>query len=287
MKDFTAIASPSFETEGGAPAAPSAPAAPAAPSAPSGGQPSAPAPSAPGGTLAAAPAAPTPAPPTTFAYKEDRSNWIPPHVNRKYVDQAEQYKRDLYVAQQRVAALSGVQPPAAPRNPEHDAIRQQFREVFPEMAALMDKAEQLQKLAGVDLDRITSSADAVWTSRGTQTLQTFEEKVKAAYGGADLSPKAIQRITYAFVNEVSSDPELQARYEAGDMRIIDEFIKDYTSGVLDPYRKTTAAAQAPNPAARRLPRGGGGSAISAPRPATLKPGDPDYHKAAFARFQQG
>ena len=80
---------------------------------------------------------------------------------------------------------------------------------------------------------------------------------------------------------------MRARYEDVDLSIIDEFVRDYTSGSLDPYRRSTQVAAAPGQAAaRRLPRGGGSSAIVGARPATLKPTDPGFHEAAFKRFTQ-
>jgi hypothetical protein len=182
-----------------------------------------------------------------------------------------------------------VKAPATP-DPESDGVRSQFAKLFPGLAKLETMADKLERAAAFDYDGVQSSQQQVWVAHGNQVLQTLSEKVKSAYGGADLSPKALQRIQRSFVNEVAEDPQMQARYSAGDLTIIDEFIKDYTAGVLDPYRRSTAAAAQPgNPAARRLPRGGGGSAvIGGQPPPTVKPSDGDaYHKAAYDRFVQG
>lgn len=282
------VALPLFDPNepGGAPA----PAAPSAPAAPTGGQPSAPAPSAPVGGAPAAPAAP-PNAPAGFTYKEDRSNWVPSHVVRQNTDRIRQMENDLLLERQRVAALSGVKPPTAPRNPEHDQIRNQLYEVAPELRELADLKDKLKELTGLDLNeikQIRSSQDQVWQAHGNSVLRTLTEKVKAAYGGAELSPKALQRVARAFVAEVGEDEDLRQRYEAGDLSIIDEFVKDYTGAVLDPYRRTANVAQnQQHNLARRLPRGGGSSAIVGAPPQNLKPTDPGYHEAAFKRFSQG
>ena len=267
---------------GGAPAgSPPAPAAP--PAAPPGGSSSAPAPGAPAGA--------PPAPPPGFTYKEDRSNWVPSHVVRQNTERARTLEQELAIERSRVAALSGVKPPAPPRNPQYDDIRNQMFEVAPELKDLIELKDKLKELTGLDLNEIRSireSQSQSWVAHGNQTLRTLADKVKEAYGGADLSPKAVQRIARAFVAEVGEDPELQARYEGGDMTIIDEFLRDYTGGILDPYRRSGAAAAAPGQAAaRRLPRGGGSSAVVGGRPPTMKPSDPGYHEAAYRAAQAG
>ena len=227
-----------------------------------------------------------------YAYDEDRSNWVPSHVVRERTQALQQLQRDLEYERQRVAALSGVKPPTPPRNPEQDAIRQQFFDLFPEMKELMDKREALLKWSEADpgqLTAISESQNQAWTAHGAQVLDRLEAEVKSVFGGAALDPKAMRRISVAFIHEVESDPQMRGRYEAGDLGIIREFVSDYKAGLLDPFTRSTSAATAPvRAAAARLPRGGGSSAIT-PGPArTLKPADGEaYHKGAWDRFQKG
>lgn len=271
---FADIAQPTYDGEGGSGGG--------APAAPSGGEPSAPAPSAPSGGTPAAPAA-QPKAPEGFTYKEDRSTWQPPHVNRKTIEQRDRLAQELEFERRRVAALTGVKL-EQPRNPEHEQIRAQLREVFPELAELMDQKDKLAEIAGMDFSRITSAGDAVWTRHGASTLQAFEDTARESLG--DLKPAAMKILVGTFVNAVANDPELARRYEAGDPRIIGEFIKDYQENFLDPYASRKASAAVPGVmAARNLPRGGGGSARSSAKPAALKPSDPKFHESAFASFQ--
>lgn len=279
MRGFSfRLALPFFYPEEGAGPAASDPA-------PAPGGSSAPAPGAPVGSTPAAPAAPA-AP--QFTYKEDRSSWVPSHVVRERTERAAKLERELDYERRRVAALSGVQAPAAPADPEQEVIRGQFAKLYPGLAKLEAMADKLEKAAGFDYDAVQNSSQQVWVAHGNRVLNELTEAVKTVYGGADLTPKAQKRIQQAFVSEIAEDPQMRARYEAGDMSIISEFVKDYTGSNLDPYRRSTQAAAAPSrELARRLPRGGGGSAIPA-KPATLKPSDGDaYHKAAFERFSQG
>lgn len=274
---FSLSLTPYFDIEGGG-------GAPAAPAPPAPGGNGAPAPSAPVGT----PAAPVAPAPPQFSYKEDRSNWVPSHVVRQATEKQREIEGRLRYEQERVAALSGVKPPPQPEDAENAAIKAHFDKLYPGFNKLMAMQEKLEKLTNFDFDGIQKSQEQQWVAHGNQVLQTLATKVQAAYGGAELSPKALQRISHAFASDIQNDPDTRARYEAGDMSIIDEFVKDYTGAILDPYRRSTAAAQSPgNLAARRLPRGGGSSAIVGARPAALKPSDPGFHEAAFRRFSEG
>jgi hypothetical protein len=283
-----ALSFPLFNTEGGGAGAPAAPAgAPAAPAGSPGGSSGTPAPGAPG-QPAGASAAPPNAPPPGFTYKEDRSNWVPSHVVRQRTEELTKLQQQLAFEQQRVAALSGVKLPAPPRNPEHDQIRNQLYEIAPELKELAELKEKIKALSGFDpkeFQALKDSQQQSWQVYGNSTLRTLIDKAKEAYGGADLSPKALRRISSAFASELQEDQEFRERYEAGDLSIIDEFIADYRGSVLDPYRRQSAAAAAPNmAAARRLPRGGGSTPVVGARPALLKPTDPNFHQDAWKRF---
>lgn len=266
--------------------------------APAGGDVGASAPSAPGGNTvpggaggtqvssASAGAGTSAAEAKQFSYPEDRSNWVPSHVVRKGTERAQQLERDLYFAQQRIAALAGVEAPKAPQDPEASRIREQLRKAIPELGDLMDIADDLKRLKGFDPQMVTQGFQQLWGIHGSGVFGQLTQKLKEVYGGAELPPKTVQRMQRLFVSELEDDPELRERYERGDLTVIDAFVKDMTSGVLDPYRRSTAVAQQPRQQlAARLPRQGAGSAIAggAPRP-TVKPSDgDDYHKDAYRR----
>lgn len=295
---FSRLASPCFDIEGGGAGAPAGGGAPAAaagtPPATPGGNPSAPAPGAPSsGAAPAGQPAGQPAP-RQFTYQEDRSNWVPSHRIRQESERASQLARELELERNRVAALSGVTRPAAPPDPEQSAIRDQLLKVFPELAILAENKDLFGGLKELNLketiEQLRNSHNQTWVQRGTQALNQLSESVREAYGvaGKDLSPKALQRIQRSFISELEGDDEMRGRYEAGDPSVISDFVKDFTGVVLDPYRRSQAAAsQTPGQAAaRRLPRGGNGQPV-APPARTLKPTDDGFHEAAFARFNQG
>lgn len=284
---FWRLALPYFDDNDGAGAG--APAAGATPPAATGGNPST---SSPGAAAATPPPAPAP---SAFTYKEDRSNWVPSHRIRQESERAAKLERELEFERQRVAALSGVKHTPAP-NPERDRLKAELYEIAPELKEITEYRELLAEIKELKLKEtlgtLQASHNQTWAQRGNATLNSLAESVREVYGaaGKDLSPKAIQRIQRAFIAEIEADDEMRGRYEAGDPSIVEEFVKDFTGGLLDPYRRSTAAAVVTpgQQAARRLPRGGGGSAVAGPPARTVKPSDGDaFHKSAFERFQQG
>lgn len=278
-----------FETEGGGAGAPAAGNSGATPAAPT-GTPSAPAPGSNAGpATAGAGAGAKPA----FTYQEDRSNWVPSHVIRERTQKAEaarqQLERELDYERRRVAALTGVKPPAAPRNPAHEQIRQQFLEVFPEYEGLakLDPAK-LEKIMSMDVDALTraqaQTQDRLWTNHGAQAVQLFAQEAKAIYG-SDVQPKQMKRMLNAFIAECQDDPQMLQRYESGDPSVIKEFIADWGKDFVEPVRKLVSQPTQGQVAARRLPRSGSGTAVTSRQP-SLKPSDPKIHDAAYEAFQR-
>lgn len=268
---------------------------------PSGGNPGATAPGAsatgnPGSTGAPAAGSPPANTPKTYTYPEDRSNWVPSHRLRQSSEQIQKLQRDLELATQRVAALSGVQPPKPAMDPQFEQIRQQLLHVAPELKDVFESVELLKDLKGMNLkqtiEALQGFVNQSWQQQGGNVLRTLGEKIKQVYGGAELSPKQVQRIARNFISELEDDDQLRARYEAGDPAVLDDFIKDFTGGLLDPYRRSTAAAAAGasgnRAAARILPRAGGGAPIAGNAGRSVKPSDGDaFHKSAFDAFQRG
>lgn len=225
-----------------------------------------------------------------FTYKEDRSNWVPSHVVRERTEKAKQLERELEYERRRVAALTGVPMPKPPANPEHEQIRQQFFEMFPQFKALAElDPEKLAKVMTFDFEALQranqETSERIWANHGTRAVQTFEAKAKELYGAVE--PKQLKRMINAFAAEVQDDPDMTRRYEAGDFSIIDEWLNDWKSQFIEPIRKQASSPTPGQFAARRLPRAGGGSAVAGPKPPSLKPSDGDkFHEAAFEAFQR-
>lgn len=226
------------------------------------------------GAPAATPSAPTtvtPAP-ATSGTPEDRSNWIPPYRLREASEAAyrraqnefqqnqQQWQREREQLEARVRALVGVNPP---QNPEVDQIKSQFGNIFPGLSKLEDKVaalEQLLERAG-DLE---SQNEHYWQSYGRQQVDRLFTKASEAIG-SPLNDEAKRMLHSFFVGYVQSSPENANRY-ASDPTIVDDFLRSFTSTIIDPSRRQTAAGIV-NRAPGNLPQ-------DAPAGAPVIPGAP-------------
>jgi len=253
-------------------------------------------PAAPGGPQAtpasSEPAAPAAPAKPSFTYEEDRSNWVPSHRIREATQAQQKLERDLQFERQRVAALSGVQPPTAPVSREDQELQAEFYAKFPKLAKLQDKADKLdallERLGDFDPTSVATAQDHYFEQMGVQTLSRLDSLAESEIGGT-LSPFAQQMLHNNFGVWVAGDPAKIQRYERQDPKLLSDFITEYRTGILDPFRRKVTTAQQPqHERARRLPQqGGSGAQLPTGRPGVLKPSDTDdYHSAAFRAMQE-
>ena len=142
--------------------------------------------------------------------------------------EADNYRRQ-------VLALTGVTPPA---NPEIQAVRNQFGELYPGLSKLEERAAQLEQLLERSGD-LQSQSDHYWTSYGRQTMDRLFEHAQTSLG-SPLTEEGKSALHSAFTGFVSSSPELTARY-ANDPTLVEDFWKAFTSNFIDPARRAASA----------------------------------------------
>lgn len=263
-----------------------------APSSPAGGEsPASPAsaPQMPSQSPAASPQV-SQAPAQSVPQQEDRSNWIPPYRLREAQEAATRRAQESFSqreAQIRAEAdryrsqlhqLVGVN--QQPQNPETDAIRQQFAQLYPGLAKMEEKAAAMEALLSRAGD-LESQNEHYWQSYGRSTVDTLFQKTSEAIG-APLTDEAKAFLHSSFVGYVQSSPERTERY-ASDPRIVDEFLRTFTSSIIDPSRRqSTAATMGRVPS--NLPQDSAGGAPrvgSAPHPQNLD----ERSAMAWAQYQ--
>ena len=158
------------------------------------------------------------------------------------------YQAQLRQVQQQLHALVGVAPD---QNPQETAIRSQFEQLFPGLAKLEARS---QDLLGV-VDR-SGDLDAqnkhYWSEYGRQRLDSLYAKAGTALG-APLNEKGKSVLKAAFIGYVTSSPELAARYEK-DPTVVDEYWADFGSNFIDPVRRTASATVDTQIGVRAIPR---------------------------------
>lgn len=223
MSDVNATATPSAEPAATPPATPAAatPAASAQPATPA-----------------------TPQAPATGAPGE---GWVPSYRVRETREAAEreaqerwaareaEYQAQLRQTQSQLRALVGVQPP---QNPEVDAVRQQFAQLYPGLAKMEERANDFMSIIDRAQD-LQTQTDHYWQSYGRQTMDRLFEKASSSLG-APLTEEGKRHLHASFVGFVQQSPEMTARYTS-DPSIVDEFWNTFTSTFIDPARRVASA----------------------------------------------
>lgn len=227
------------------------------------------------GAPAAAPAISTT--PPVSAITEDRSTWVPPHrlretresavreAQQQWAQERAQIQAQYQQVQQQLHALVGVTPQG---DPEITNVRQQFAQLYPGLAAMEERSQDLMGI----LDRagdLEAQNSHYWQSYGRQSMDRLYDHASQSLG-APLTDAGKRQLHAAFTGYVSSSPELMARY-SNDPTLIQEFWTDFTSSFIDPARRVASATVAGR-AAGALPQdtpGGAPRATPAPHPANL------------------
>lgn len=208
------------------------------------------APSAPAVATPAASASPVATPqgtPSAATPAEDRSGWVPPHrlretrdaavrqANEQFAQREQQLRSEAEQYRRQVMALTGVAPPP---NPEVTAVREQFKQLYPGLSRLEDKADVFEKLVEQQ-QQLEAQNGHYWQQYGQSTMNRLFDHAASSIG-TPLTDAAKSQLHASFVGFVQSSPELTARYTS-DPTIVEDFWKAFTSNFIDPVRRTSAA----------------------------------------------
>lgn len=204
------------------------------------------------------------------AVREAQQQWATREAEIR--GETERYKAQLH-------ALVGATP--SNQNPEVDAVRNQFSQLYPGLSKLEERAQQLQDMLERSGDLENQNAH-YWQTYGRQTMDRLFSQAQESLG-APLTDEGKRQLHAAFTGFVQSSPELSSRY-ASDPSLVQEFWKQFTSSFIDPVRRTAAAAvvsRAPGALPQDTP---GGAPRTSPVPALA---DMDERTAAaWTQYQQ-
>lgn len=192
----------------------------------------------------------TPATPATPT--EDRSNWVPPYRLRETTQRFEQQlaaERAQWQASQaeltkRIQALAGVTPP---EHQQFDEVKNQFKQVFPELHELGSQAEAIRELIALK-DELRASMTAQWESHNRHAMNLLYKDAETTYG-QPLSEEARHTLGSSFIGYLQSNPDAYARYQS-DPSVASEFWKAFSERFVSPARR-----QAVVETANRIPSG--------------------------------
>ena len=258
------------------------PVTPAGGDTPAPAQPATPASASPVATPQAAPAQATPsAVPDgyvpSYRLRETREAAVREAQNQ-WAQREADYQARLQQIQSQLHAVVGVTPQN--KNPEVDAIRQQFGQLYPGLTKMEERAQQIMEMMERSND-IEAQNQHYWETYGRQTMDKLFQHAQESLG-SPLTDEGKRQLHASFVGFVQSSPDLQARY-ANDPTLVQDFWKQFTSSFIDPVRRTaqaTVAGRAPQNLPQDTPAG-------VPRAAVPQPGNLDDRVAAgWALYNQ-
>jgi hypothetical protein len=229
-------------------------------------------------TVTAQPVATTPAAqPSATGGEQSREGWVPSYRVRETREAAQrefqqerarldaEHRTELQRIQSQLHALVGVQPK---QNPEIDAVRQQFAQLYPGLAKLEARGQDIEGLLERAGD-LEAQNEHYWNEYGRRSVNTlFTEAEKTL--GSPLSDEAKRVLHSSFIGFVQSSPELTQRY-SNDPTIVNDFVRAFSSSLIDPVRRSATATVAGR-VATAIPQDTPGGAVhpaGAPKPANL------------------
>lgn len=191
------------------------------------------------------------------AIREAQSQWQAREA--EYAARIDQVQRQLH-------ALVGVAPDV---NPEETAVRNQFGKLYPGLAQLEQRAQDLLGVVDRSGD-LENQNKHYWTEYGRQrTDRLFENASKSL--GAPLSAEGKKALLSAFYGFVSSSPEIQERYQQ-DPTLVDEYWSYFANNFIEPVRRSASATVENQVTQRQIPRdtpGGIPQVTAPPKPKNL------------------
>lgn len=222
------------------------------PVAPAGGDtPPTPAPATPGASAQPAipaNAAPTATPSGTQAPATGApEGWVPSYrvretreatqreLRKEFETREAAYRSELERINTQLQALVGVQPQ---KNPQEDAVRSQFSQLYPGLSALEQRAQDIMSFLEQSND-IQAQNEHYWQTYGRQSMDKLFSLASNSYG-SPISDEAKRVLHSSFVGFVQSSPEMTERY-ASDPTIVEDFWKAFSSSFIDPSRRAVAS----------------------------------------------
>jgi hypothetical protein len=187
----------------------------------------------------------------------------------------------LATERKRVLALAGAEPKSE-QDAADEAVRERFKQLYPKLGSLDDaKLDRLLAMAD-NADSFEAATTHHWQTHGRKMLDTAVAGMQKALGG-DLTDRQKNRLEKAYFNEASSNPEFLARHEAGDIKLVDDFVKEFIEDFVEPGRRKALADEQSR--MRRVPSSRDRSVVGQGGKKLDLSKDEDFAEAAAASFK--
>lgn len=149
------------------------------------------------------------------------------------------HRAELEQERRRVQALAGVNPKS--KDEEDEAlIRERLERLYPWMKDLSAEDIAAMKDAQTRLKGMEDVTANTWRAHGQKMLDSVADGVQKALGGK-LSERQIARIQSAYVEEAKADAAFLRRHEAGDPKLVAEFVAGWIEDFVEPGKRQALA----------------------------------------------
>lgn len=209
---------------------------------------------------------------------EDRSNWVPPHrlreqrsqFERELANERAQYTQRMEELNKKLQILAGVTPP---ENPQIDQVKNQFKEVFPDLDYIGSNAQQIRELLELK-DALKASMEHQWAFYNRNAMDRLYKAAEGTYGQS-LSDEAKRQLGSSFVGYLQSNPDAYERYQQ-DPSIVEDYWKAFSERFIDPVRRNSTV-QTLNRIPQGLPQDNPSGNLAVTQP--VKPANQDERLA--------
>lgn len=237
-----------------------------------GGTPAAGAPNTPTGAVnpgTGAPAAGSGAPAEkSYSFKEDRTDWIPPHrlsetarARQAAEQKAQELEQALEVERKRVRAALGVDP-KDPKAEEATEMREALKGILTELGLDLDALKGLNKQQVQALlqgsEHATAAANTLYDRHRDEMFDKVEGEIRGKLRLDKLTPRQIEQVRSAYAqrcaesyqtrerliqqgreNEID-DNDFIGRHLKSDPALVTEFVADFLGDWYEPARRTVS-----------------------------------------------
>jgi hypothetical protein len=172
----------------------------------------------------------------SYRLREQRDTFARQVAEREAALRA-QYEAQIAESNKKIQALAGFGPQP---NPEVDAVRQQFAQLYPGLARLDDKAVERLLQISEQFSDVEEQNNHYWQTYGQSKVNELFDLAKADIG-TELTDAGKQRLHTALVGYVQSSPQNMAAYSR-DPNFVKEFWKAWSSDFIEPVRRVSAAS---------------------------------------------
>lgn len=122
-----------------------------------------------------------------------------------------------------------------PQNPEIDQVKNQFKEVFPELHEIGSQSAQIKELLALR-EELKAAMQYQWASHNRSAINSLYKAAETTYGGP-LNEDARHQLGSYLVGYLQSNPEEYEVYKQDPTQVVERFWSQHTERFISPLQR--------------------------------------------------